>query len=168
MITIGCDPGKSFGLAMLGTTSLMYVYQGDAEQGLRALHNILVFQTEIAAHKPNYPIAVAIEQFTITPGTGRRPGASQTARLAGRAVEVARSFPSALVALQSPADAARAWPSPLLRRLGLWVSPGLIRGTDPGAKDADDANSALRHALLWLQRNRPEMIQEMMRGVDIV
>jgi hypothetical protein len=38
---------------------------------------------------------------------------------------------------------------------------------DVNAPDADDANSALRHVLLWLSRHRADLFSTLLSGVEL-
>ena len=173
MLIIGCDPGKSFGVVILDVPILSHInpvrlratFQGTPEKALEYLEAMVTVHRMIRADENEQPdeIVFAIEKFIMTPGAGRRSGASDTSPLVGQVTQLAESYPEALVALQTSADAARGFPNALLRRLGLYVTPSMV-----GQRDANDANSAVRHALLWLMRNRADLMEVLMKDIPLV
>lgn len=165
MIIIGCDPGQSFGV------SVLRIQENPWEVELTPWQNepnlaIAFIRDAIRVARINTPhdlCVLAVERFIITSRTGRRAGASQTAQLAGRTAELADEVPGVTLALQTVSDASRAFSNHLLRRIGLYTT-----GSQVGCRDANDVNSATRHCLLWLLRNRPDVIDKLTQGVPIV
>lgn len=166
MIVIGCDPGKSFGVVVMIDHDLIFWYQGDAEHGISHIVGLLEAETLNATHtgKQPEPTVLVVEKFIITPGTGRKGGrTADVPVLVGELRALADQYEHVTYAEQTVSDATRGFPNALLRRLGLYILP-----RDVGQRDADDANSALRHCLLWLLRNRPQVIDTLSRNVSIV
>jgi hypothetical protein len=171
MLIVGCDPGKSFGVAVLQASEmnpkprLLSVFQGAPENSLDMIKTVISAQQALREIQelPHDEIVFAIERYIVAPGAGRKSGASDTSPLVGRVTQLAASYPEATLALQTSADAARGFPAPLLRRLGLWVTPSMV-----GQHDASDANSAVRHVLLWLMRNRADLMEVLMKDVPLV
>jgi hypothetical protein len=173
MLIIGCDPGKSFGVAALIVLEtsitcpmlLVAAFQGTPEKALDCIQAIMsshrvIYETNKLPHDD---IVLAIERFIVTPGAGRRAGASDTSPLVGRVTQLAGEYPEATVALQTSADAARGFPNALLRRLGVYSKPSEV-----GQRDANDVNSAVRHALLWIMRNRADFMEVLMKDIPLV
>ena len=136
--------------------SLIFVFQRESDEALSHL------DAQLSARPLSVPTAVAVEKFIMTPGAGRKAGASNTAPLVGEVRSITTRYLDVAFAEQTSADAARGFPNPLLRRLGLNVTPKRV-----GQKDANDANSAVRHALLWVMRNRADIITTLMKNVNL-
>lgn len=153
---IGIDPGKSLGIAVMDFPNLVGVYQGDVGFGIVYLKDTLSSITD-----GTNIVYVALEKFIVTPGTGRRPGASQTSALVGKLDNIAKEYAIKGVYLQSVSDASR-FSNDLLRKLKLYVCPAQV-----GCKDSNDANSAVRHILLCLARNRADLFTKLIGDTEL-
>lgn len=138
------DPGDSCGFCFLVDGDRVAYGQGEPLNVIGQVTGFLRFHLG----KPDTYAAVACERFTISRRTARlspqRGALDVTAELRA---DVHRL--GVAVSLQSPSDAKRLAPDKLLRSLGLWLTGG-----DLNLPDANDANDATRHALLWLARHR--------------
>lgn len=160
---IGIDPGKSLGIAIMNFPRLATVYQGEIEHGIVWLREKLTDYSDIVDRDLSQPsrIYVALEKFIITPGTGRKRGATQTSALVGRMEEIVSKYPYCALYKQSVSDASR-FSNTLLRKLNLYVSPSQV-----GCKDSNDANSAVRHILLCLARNRADLFTKLIGDIEL-
>lgn len=137
IISIGIDPGKSCGLAVLLDGRLIHVQQGSASSCMDALEACLTQY----AYRSDVDIEIGIERYTITPQTGRRTQQTSALEITGMVDMLAERY-GVEVVRQTISDVKRFAADPLLRKLGLWVKP-----SDVNASDADDAKDAVRHAV---------------------
>ena len=158
---IGIDPGKSMGIVVMDFPEIINVFQGDPIEGVIFLHHTLHNLRRLAEiNREDFSVAVAIERFIITPGTGRRPGAGPTSALVGRLEGIVAEYPGATAYMQNVSDASR-FSNALLRKMHL-----LVKAKDVGCIDANDANSAVRHVLLFLARNRADLFEKLVGDLD--
>jgi hypothetical protein len=143
-MTVGVDPGKSVGVAALLNSNMFRVYQIslDEPQG-RARLDACLFQLFTLATERHYRLLVGCERFIVNQRTARISQQSDAMEVTG----VVRAISPVDVELQSVADAHSFASNEKLRRLGLWITPSMV-----GRPDADDANSAMRQAVLLLAR----------------
>jgi hypothetical protein len=150
---VGVDPGDSTGVALLRDGRLFLVRQGPPEPMLTLVDVTLGRLTDRAGDA----VAVFVERYV---GASRRPATRQpTAQeVVGQVRALCRRHGVAFTQ-QGAADAWACADNALLRRLGWWQ-----RGADVAAADANDANMALRHALLGLMTTRPTLFARLLRG----
>lgn len=143
-LTVGVDPGTSVGVAALLNSQRFRAYQVRLDEpGGRARLDACLFELFTLAVERNYRLHVATERFVINRRTARLTQQPEALEVVG----VVRATSPVEVELQSVADATKFAPNHRLRQLGLWVKPAEV-----GYPDADDANSAMRHAVLLLAR----------------
>lgn len=140
---IGVDPGGSTGIAIVRDVALFKVIQRDPESALDWLEDQLRYLVLTGCD-----VVLACERYVELPNRGRKTAQSGTQRAIG-AVERLASGLDVPFDLQSPADAKALAPNRLLHRLNMWVSGKMVDRTD-----ANDANDAVRHALLLMARRR--------------
>jgi hypothetical protein len=147
-VIIGVDPGDSMGLACFDNTKLIFALQNDPHQALTML--------ELACDKfKPRKIVIACERFTSGRATHSHQPTAQ--RVIGAVERLAKKRKIDFV-LQGPADARAIAPDDLLRKLKLWqTSAGL------GTPDANDANMAVRHALLLIATRYAATFEKMIR-----
>lgn len=137
---IGVDPGKSCGLATLCDARLVAIWQGP----VGALPERLEQAISYARTLTDRPIVVACERFIKRPERGGNVRSAQPdAEQAIGAVKLIAEREDVRLLLQQPSSVKTFAPNSLLRQLGLYVS-----ARNYGWPDADDANDAVRHALL--------------------
>jgi len=137
----GVDGGLSTGLAELRDGRKIFVMQDEPARVLTRLAERITLCTE-AGHT----ILVAYELFR---QSGRAVHSAQPEALetAVRAQTIAMAHGCQVVA-QTPGEAKRIASTAFLKGTGLWTLPGEV-----GQEDANDANDAMRHAILALARN---------------
>jgi hypothetical protein len=147
---IGVDPGDSVGLALFIDGGFVFAKQGPPRELLPALEVMLG-----NGCRDSNRATIAVERFT--PGrrvTTHQPAAQQVIGAVTRAGELY----GARVVLQGAADAHGIASNELLRTLGLWQT-----GTDVDQPDANDANMAIRHALLTLAREHATQFERLIK-----
>lgn len=154
MIVIGVDPGRSFGVVVLRDTRIIIVSQSTAEQGLAIINFALNSRED-----PHEQIVIACESFVITPHGGRLTGVVDTSELVGSVKQIASQHENVTLYMQSSSDAKRGFPNKLLRRLYFYVTPSMVNQAD-----ADDANSAMRQALLCLAKHHATVFETLVNG----
>lgn len=155
IISIGVDPGKSCGLAVLQDGQLLRVQQDSASSCM----NILEEYLQQYAGRDNVDVEIGIERFTITPQTGRRTQQTGALEITGMVDMLAERY-GVEVVRQTISDVKTFAPDPLLRKLGLWVKP-----SDVDASDADDAKDAVRHALYRFAMRHASMFTLRLKGI---
>lgn len=157
-ITIGVDPGLSTGVAVLHDSHRVLVFQGSPQEALRVLDTVLDVPPRDGG--PRDDVILAYERFTTMPGAVRtsQPEAQQ---VVGAVKNLATDRVRLLVP-QSPGDARGIASNAFLHRSGLWVSP-----TDVGCPDANDANMAMRHAVLALATHRATLFAGMYAAISL-
>jgi len=135
---VGVDPGPSTGIFVLRNGARFAVYQGPHEGAISSLASLLATFKLAGAH-----VHLACERYVSSSEPGRTHQAVPQ-QVVGQVMALAVRFNFA-IEIQTPADAKRAAPNALLRRLGFYVTRG-----DVDRPDANDANDAARHAVLLL------------------
>jgi hypothetical protein len=154
MIVVGVDPGKSFGVVVLRDTRIILVSQGTAERGLAVINFAMHSREDVRE-----PIVVACESFVVTPRGGRRTGIADTSELVGAVKQLVSQQENVTLYMQSSSDAKHSFPNKLLRQLYFYVTPSMVFQAD-----ADDANSAMRHALLCLANHHATVFETLVNG----
>lgn len=148
-LIVAVDPGLSTGLAALLRGERHRVAQGPPDAMLREAEDLLR-----EAGETDWSVLLVVERFV--PARGRvlshQPEAQQ---VVGAVEDLGRRY-GVPVRQQAAGDAVRLAPNDVLRRLGL-----LSTGRDVGCPDANDANSAVRHALLALSRKHATRFEEL-------
>lgn len=141
----GVDPGASFGVAAVHAGELWYVDQGEPTACFERLDDVVRRLVELEAD-----VVIGCERFVNLGGGPRHRRTAQHDAERGVALllDLGRRL-GVPVDLQAPVDAKRLAPNVRLRALGLYVTP-----SDVNAPDANDANDAVRHALLAMARRR--------------
>lgn len=155
VISIGIDPGKSCGLAVLEDGRLLAVKQDSASSCMNTLEEYL----QQYAGRSDVDIEIGIERFTITPQTGRRTQQSSALEITGMVDMLAERY-GVEVVRQTISDVKRFAADPLLRKLGLWV-----KSSDVDASDADDAKDAVRHALYRFAMRHASLFTLRLKGI---
>lgn len=135
---IGIDPGPSSGLVALRDGVLHTYYQGSPKNMI-----LMLSATLCRAQRENESVVIACERYV----SSGRPGRTHQVvpqQVIGQVELLATQYECELV-MQSPGDAKRIAPNPMLRRLGLYRTP-----SDVVSHDANDVNDAARHAVLLL------------------
>ena len=141
-LIVAVDPGTSVGIAALldGRPVRVYQIRLDTPDGRDRLRAALAYLFDLGR---NLRLLVACERYT-TQGRAARLSRQDDAQ---DVIGLVKTLSPVEVALQSSADAARFASDARLNALGLWVVAAEVH-----QPDADDANSAMRHALLLLAR----------------
>lgn len=141
-LVVAVDPGTSVGVVALldGRPIRAYQIRLDAPGGRASLRLAL---TELFDLGRGLRLLVACERYTTQGRASRLSRQDDTQDVIG----LVQALSPVEVELQSPADAARFASDARLRALSLWVLAAEVY-----QPDADDANSAMRHALLLLAR----------------
>lgn len=136
-IVVGVDPGDSTGVAIFKDGEFVSAHQGPPGDMITLVEFIV---KKVAG---NDSCCVAVERFV------------QGGRVAHSHQPVAQQVVGAVVSLcekygipttmQGPADARAVASNDTLRAMGLWQTKN-----DVDRQDANDANSAVRHALLYM------------------
>lgn len=148
---VGVDPGASCGYAAFRDAERVSFGQGSTAYVVAVIRELLL---PVIREEPRVFAALAVERFALLPRGGfRRTAQPEALEAIGELRRVAHEL-GVPVMLQSPADADRF--ADLARDAGLRLT-----GNDVGRADADDVNSATRHALLWLVRHRATAIEEL-------
>jgi hypothetical protein len=154
VIIIGVDPGQSFGVVVLRDTRIIILSQSTVDEGLAIINFALNSRED-----PQEPIIIACESFVVTPRGGRRTGIVDTSELVGAVNQIASQYDNVTLYMQSSADAKRGFPNKLLRQLYFYVTPSMVNKAD-----ADDVNSAMRHALLCLAKHHATVFETLVSG----
>lgn len=157
-LIIGVDPGKSLGVAIFRDTQLLYVFQGNVERGMRFITDALA-----EAREPGVTVDIACEQYILTPGGGRKTPQNDATLVIGGIQQLLTAYPDVTLSMQTSSAGRRVMPDYLMKRLGLFVLPRHVQ-----QKDANDANSAIRHALLLMSRKHAQLYTTLLRDVPIV
>lgn len=151
---IGVDGGESTGISVLRDVKLFAVYQGDWCDALEWLDDVVNKLTE-----PDFgafDVALAAERFTHGAGAVRGSSQPRAGRVYAAVEDLARRHRIEFSG-QGPAEAKRIAPNALLRTTGLYVT-----GRRLGTPDANDANDATRHAVLFLARRRASVFARLL------
>lgn len=143
---IGVDGGESTGVSVLRDVKLFAIFQGPWADALEWLDDVVDRVTE-----PDFgalDVAIAAECFTHGAGSVRCSSQPRAGRVYAAVEDLARRHEIEFAG-QGPAEAKRIAPNELLRATGLYVT-----GRQLGTPDANDANDATRHAVLFIARRR--------------
>lgn len=147
---VGIDPGDSTGLALFMDGNFMYAKQGPPSEIMTEVEVILT-----KGCRDEHRTIMAVERFTSGRShTTHQPVAQQVIGKVERAAEIY----GARMVMQGAADAHAVADNGLLRQLGL-----LQTSADVGQPDANDANMAVRHALLTLSREYATQFEVLLR-----
>lgn len=162
MIVIGIDPGKSVGVAALyvdeKTNHVLrsLVYQGDADRALELMEDLI-------SASPGTIVEIACESYHLLPGGGRKTAQPDALSFIGRMKQHFGNRHDVTIKMQAPSDARRLLTNEMMRKLQLWVLPSEVN-----QRDADDANSAMRHALLLLARHYLPVFDKLVRYAGVI
>lgn len=148
---IGVDPGRSTGVAVLREGARFAVFQGSPTAAVTSLSSLLAH-----LHRSHDEVLIACERYQVGPTAGARTAQSVTHEVIGTVRMLAEVNRYELI-IQSPGDAKRLAPNPVLRRLGLYVTKH-----DVQRPDSHDANDAMRHALLALATRHPVTFERLL------
>jgi hypothetical protein len=151
VIVIGVDPGDSTGVAIIKDTELFHAHQGRPGSSLTLVEISLERFT-----RNGDDVAIAYERFVSMSNRGRthQPTAQ---KIAGALERLAEQY-KCKVRAQGPADAHAVASNELLRQLGMHQTSESIK-----QPDANDANMAVRHALLYLSNTHATLFQAILR-----
>lgn len=169
MIThiVGIDPGNSTGVVVLYVPPTSHelppvistlVLQGDPSDVLGTLADRLqaLVDTDKALHSAKglpdvrfVEIAFMVERYVNHGGGGKRTQQSTAQHVIGQIKLLAEQLGNSQVIEQAPGDVKAFAPNAHLRALGLHTRP-----TEVNQRDANDANDAMRHALMGVARLR--------------
>lgn len=157
---IGVDPGDSAGVAiitddddLLGVPRLFHVFQGTPSDALTLV------ELMIARGYDDEDVTVVCERF-VSMRSRRGRTHQPTAQRMGGAIEHVAQHHGVRFVYQNPSDAWAVASNDLLQRLGM-----LQTGQSIGQRDADDANMAVRHALLYLAQHRATRFDALLKSV---
>ena len=152
VIVIGVDPGDSTGVAIIKDNALFHAFQGTPEDALT-----LVELTITRFDGEDDDVTVAGERYVNMQTRGGRSHQPTAQRVLG-ALEHLVTHHDCRFILQGPADAWALASNTLLRRLGMYQTNKML-----DTPDADDANMAIRHALLYLSHAHATLFHDLMR-----
>lgn len=135
---IGIDPGESVGLAAFRGAELLKVMQASPDVVIAELASILSRRE----HLDNFTY-IGCERFVSLPRKGYHTNQPATQTVIGRVSQLVGAYANLELLLQSPADARHLMSDQKMRELGVWITPKRV-----GQRDANDANMAVRHAML--------------------
>lgn len=160
-IVIGVDPGDSMGVAIVMTNdvnllTLLQAYQGPPGDALTLME--LVLQRHAGT---DGTVAVACERY-VNMGSRHRTHQPTAQRMSGAVEALAQRFGAHFVQ-QGPSDAWAAAPNDVLRKLG-WFQTA----ADTATGDANDANMAVRHALLYAMNRHATLFDALLRAHGVI
>jgi hypothetical protein len=159
VIVLGVDPGDSMGIAELSDGWRTFVFQGPPNQALDALEQRLA-----RARHPSTAageITIACERFV--PMQGRRMSHQPTAQqLYGVVKRIAESRGIRFIA-QGSSEARGIAPTQFMQAANLWTIPSEL-----GLPDANDANMAMRHAILALAKYHATLFDQIHRRAELM
>jgi hypothetical protein len=135
---IGIDPGKSVGLAVFHGIEMFKVTQATADVVLKELSEVLSSREPIDSYA-----YIGCERFVSLPRKGYHTNQPDTQTVIGQVTQLVSSHDNLEFSLQSPTDARHLMSAKRMRELRLWITPKQV-----GQRDANDANMAVRHAML--------------------
>jgi hypothetical protein len=151
---IGADPGESVGYAAFLDDQRIAYGQERSDIAIQKIETLLVPYTG----RPDIFAAIAGERYTPVGSPGSRTSQPAALQVLGALRAMAHKYGVPMM-LQNPADAYKYdW----LLAYGLH-----LKGSDVGCRDADDANSATRHALLWIATHRATTLDHIMQGYGV-
>ena len=153
---IGIDPGVSTGIVSLVNGRKELAWQGPHTQAEKVLDDYLCRVYHVCC---NTTVTVACERYI---EASRRVKTSQPIpqQVVGVAESCAKRYGFNFV-LQQPGNAKRIAPNSFLLQLGLFTGRG-----DVSCPDANDVNSAMRHAVLYLAQKHASLFDDMLQRVS--
>lgn len=153
---IGVDGGLSTGVAILREHELFGVFQGLWSDAFVWFDDAL---GRLADLRPSVNVVVAAERFAR--GSRGNPHSAQPhAQWVYGAVAARCAALDVEFVTQSPGEAKLLAPNQLLCAAGLYVTPNRV-----GQPDANDANDAVRHAVLVTARRRAVAFDRLLRSL---
>lgn len=158
---IGIDPGPSTGLAAIKDGRKLLVLQGTISIAAGVLDAMLEASYD-EKRVPQEEIYLALEKFIEVP---RRAGIrrTQTPTDVGEFLAIANRHKHVTVVMQMPGDGHAVATPATMKKLGLHVVPSEV-----GQPDANDANSAMRHALRCMMVYRASLFEKLLSERGIV
>lgn len=153
---VGVDGGLSTGVAVVRDLSLFGVYQGPWDEALAWFEDALGRLVDL---RPTVDVVVAAERYARVGRGGARSAQPHAERVYG-AVAARCALLDVRFVPQSPHEAKLIAPNGLLRAAGLYVTPKRV-----GRPDANDANDAVRHAVLLTARHRAATFDRLLRSL---
>jgi hypothetical protein len=157
VIVIAVDPGDSTGVAIIKDTELWHAFQGTPEDALT-----LVELTITRFNVDGNIVIVVGERYVNMQSHSGRTHQPTAQRVIGVLEHLAASHNVTFV-LQGPADAWAIASNLTLRQLGMYQTSKMLYTTD-----ADDANMAVRHALLYLSHTHATLFHAILRRHGIM
>lgn len=156
-LIVGIDPGKSTGLVVLHGMDKVLVFQGSSTQALHTLRSVLDART------PADPVVdIACERYVLPPGSSRRSPQPEAIEFVGRLEQLLSEYSFTTLTLQMSSDARRLMPDATLRQIGIYTPAAHVH-----ANDANDVNSAARHALLLMMKRHFAQFSMLMQRARI-
>lgn len=155
VLVIGVDPGDSTGVAVLMDGQLTYVFQGTPERAVALVELVLERATRSAD-----TITLACERFIQQRSQRTQSHQPRAQQIAGVMQHVAERYAVQFV-LQGAADAWAIADNNALRKLKVHQSAKSVQ-----QPDADDANMAVRHALLCLARHHASLFDAILKATE--
>lgn len=154
VIVIGLDPGESCGLAVIKDGKKFSVIQSTPDVAVEFAATMITGWSSF----PSVNLSVCCERYTITKRSGMM-GSSQNVplKITG-AIENECDKHDVPFHAQDIATAKRMFSNTMLKKLNLYVTPGEVNRSD-----ADDANDAMRQAMLGIARHHAVLFDEMAR-----
>jgi hypothetical protein len=155
VVVIGVDPGDSTGVAILKDMDLFFAFQGDPGDALTFVELAIMRVTATDQ------VAIVCERFVAMSRRARthQPTAQ---RVAGALEHMARTH-GCMFRYQGPADAHAVADNEKLKQLGMLQTPGTV-----GKADANDANMAVRHALLYLSSMHARLFHDILAKHHVI
>lgn len=150
-VIIGVDPGASCGLAVIMDGVLELAWQGPPREMLQTL------QARLEQHRGD-DVSVACERFIQARGPGAMTHQPDAQMIVGRVEELCHMY-GRVVHMHAPVDAHAVGNSAQLKKIGMWTTPEHVM-----QPDANDANMAIRHALLLMMRYHAKTFDHVMYG----
>lgn len=156
VVVFGIDPGKSCGLALFVDVRLAFLWQGSRAELLPLVLGHLAARAE---RNGRDQVCIAMERYVPLGRPGSRTPQSDALEVIGAVTTYATEW-NVKVTLQSPSDARALVSDDLLRKLNLYAT-----GSALNQPDGDDANMALRHALLHMAIKHNTLFQQLISSV---
>ncbi len=155
VIVIGVDPGKSTGIAAIRSGRLELVQQVPPDRVAGVIIEYLAYVDSTSIEQDTI---IAYERFVTGPLTGARSAQPDALHLVGMLQLIAERFRCRLVSY-GPDVTKRFASNALLKRLGMYVHPA-----DVGRADANDANDAVRLALVALASKHARLYHSLLES----
>lgn len=156
-VTIGVDPGDSTGIAMLWNCQLWHVFQGKPEDAV----TLIELTIDRFHGQDKGEVAIACERFVAMSTRGRTH--QPTAQRVGGALEHLAKKNEIKFRWQGPADAWAIASNERLKQLGMLQTAESVK-----QPDANDANMAVRHALLYESSTHATAFHELLKKHGVV